>query len=62
MLKPGGEVVMIDFHKKDLPFGPPVQMKIAREDLIRQLESSGFRLSKEHTFLQYQYFLVFTPK
>lgn len=62
MLKPGGEVVMIDFHKKELPFGPPLQMKIAREDLIKQMESNGFRLSKEHTFLPYQYFLVFAPK
>lgn len=62
MLKPGGEVVMIDFHKKELPFGPPLQMKIAREDLIKQLEENGFRLSKEHTFLPYQYFLVFVSK
>jgi ubiquinone/menaquinone biosynthesis C-methylase UbiE len=62
MLKPGGEVVMIDFHKKELPFGPPMQMKIAREDLIKQLETNGFRLSKEHTFLPHQYFLVFAPK
>jgi ubiquinone/menaquinone biosynthesis C-methylase UbiE len=62
MLKPGGEVVMIDFHKKDLPVGPPLQMKIAREDLIKQMETNGFRLTKEHTFLPYQYFLVFTPK
>jgi ubiquinone/menaquinone biosynthesis C-methylase UbiE len=59
MLKPGGEVVMIDFHKKDLPVGPPLQMKIAREDVIRQMETNGFRLAKEHTFLPYQYFLVF---
>lgn len=62
ILRPGGEVVMIDFHKKELPFGPPLQMKIAREDLVKQMESSSFRLSKEYTFLQYQYFLVFTPK
>ena len=62
MLKPGGEVVMIDFHKKELPFGPPINMKIAREDLIKQMEASGFRLTKEHTFLPYQYFLVFAPK
>lgn len=62
MLKPGGEIVMIDFQKKDLPVGPPMQMKIAREDLIRQMESNGFRLGKEHTFLPYQYFLVFVPK
>jgi arsenite methyltransferase len=62
MLKPGGEIVMIDFHKKELPVGPPLQMRIAREDLIKQMESNGFRLLKEHTFLPYQYFLVFLPK
>jgi ubiquinone/menaquinone biosynthesis C-methylase UbiE len=61
MLKPGGQVVHIDFQKRDLPLGPPLGMKIAREDLIRQMESAGFRLASEHTFLPYQYFLVFTP-
>ena len=62
MLKPGGQVVMIDFHKKDLPVGPPRQMKIAKEDLIKQMQSHGFRLQKEYTFLPYQYFLIFTVK
>lgn len=62
MLKPGGEIVVIDFHKKELPIGPPMQMKVAREELIKQMETNGFRLSKEHTFLPYQYFLVFAPK
>jgi len=62
MLKPGGQVVMIDFHKKELPFGPPLEMKIAREDLVHQLEANGFQLVKEHTFLPYQYFLVFTAR
>jgi len=62
MLKPGGEVVMIDFHKKELPVGPPMQMKIAREDLIKQMQANGFRLSKEHSFLPHQYFLVFMAK
>jgi len=62
LLKPGGEIVMIDFHKKELPFGPPMQMKIAREDLIKQMEGNGFRLTQEHKFLPYQYFLVFAPK
>jgi len=62
MLKPGGEIVMIDFHKKELPVGPPMQMKIAREDLIKQLDGNGYRLTKEHAFLPYQYFLVFAPR
>jgi arsenite methyltransferase len=59
MLKPGGQLVMIDFHKKELPVGPRLEMKIAREDLVRQMETHGFQLLKEHTFLPYQYFLVF---
>jgi ubiquinone/menaquinone biosynthesis C-methylase UbiE len=58
-LKPGGEIVMIDFHKRDLPVGPPAAMKIAREDLIAEMATAGFRVAREHTFLPYQYFLVF---
>jgi SAM-dependent methyltransferase len=50
MLKPGGEVVMIDFHKKELPVGPPMQMKIAREDLIKEMEANGFGLRKSTHF------------
>jgi ubiquinone/menaquinone biosynthesis C-methylase UbiE len=62
MLKPGGQLVMIDFQKRELPVGPPLEMKIAREDLVRQLAKAGFHLLKEHTFLPYQYFLVFSVK
>ncbi len=62
MLRPGGQVVMIDFQKRELPVGPPLAMKIAREDLIKQVERAGFRLAAEHTFLPYQYFLVFAVR
>lgn len=62
MLKPGGEIVIIDFHKKETPVGPPLKTRIAREDLIKQMEGNGFRRAKEHTFLPHQYFLVFVPK
>ena len=61
-LRPGGQVVMIDFHKRDLPVGPPVSMKIAREVLLTEMAAHGFRLVKEHTFLPYQYFLMFEVK
>ena len=58
-LKPGGQVVMIDFQKRELPVGPSLDMKIAREDLIAQMKAHGFRVAKEHSFLPYQYFLIF---
>jgi arsenite methyltransferase len=62
LLKPNGEVVMIDFHKKETPSGSPLKMRIAREDLIKQMETNGYRLTKEHTFLPYHYFFVFVAK
>jgi len=62
LLKPGGQIVMIDFQKRDLPAGPPMAMKISRDDLVAQMRAGGFRLEREHTFLPYQYFLVFRPE
>jgi ubiquinone/menaquinone biosynthesis C-methylase UbiE len=62
MLKPGGQVIMIDFQKRNLPVGPPIEMKIAREVVIKQLQEAGFQLEKENTFLPYHYFLVFSIK
>lgn len=59
MLKFGGQVVMIDFHKKPLPVGPPTSMKISRDELIAQMEQNSFRMAKQHTFLPYQCFLIF---
>jgi hypothetical protein len=58
-LKPGGQVIMLDYHRKELPVGPPLEEKIDRDELVRQIEGAGLRLQQEHTFLPYQYFLVF---
>ena len=62
MLKPGGQVVMIDFKKAETPVGPPLEMRIDRDDLVKEMEANGFDLETEHTFLPYQYFLVFKVK
>lgn len=59
MLRPGGEIVVIDFKAIDTPVGPPLQMRVPREDVVAEFERSGFRLTKEHDLLPYQYFLVF---
>ena len=59
MLRPGGQVVMLDFQKRELPVGPNLAMKIAKPDLLAQMEANGFQLAAEHDFLPYQYFLVF---
>lgn len=58
-LRPGGRLVNIDFHKRALPVGPPVQMKISKAEMIREAEAAGFHLIQQYDFLPYQYFVVF---
>jgi len=53
---------MVDFKKEQTPMGPPMEMRIDRADLVKEMEKNGFRLAAEHTCLPYQYFLVFKVK
>jgi ubiquinone/menaquinone biosynthesis C-methylase UbiE len=56
-LKRGGRIVDIDFHKREMPVGPPVDHTLAREEFLEAARRAGLRLAAEPTFLPYQYFL-----
>jgi len=58
-LRRGGRLVLVDFYKRPLPVGPPVQEKLSRAETQREAEAAGFRLRASHTFLPHQYFLEF---
>jgi ubiquinone/menaquinone biosynthesis C-methylase UbiE len=58
-LKPGGRLVNIDFYKRPLPVGPPVEMKIPQAEMIREAEAARFHLVQKYDFLRYQYFVIF---
>jgi ubiquinone/menaquinone biosynthesis C-methylase UbiE len=60
-LAEGGQVVVIDYFKKPLPVGPPVDFKMSRDHVVEEFEEAGYRLASEETFLPYQYFLLFEP-
>lgn len=59
-LKPGGRVVIVDFHKRELPLGPPVEWKLTPEAVTEEFRQAGFQLARSVDFLPYQYFLEFT--
>jgi len=61
-LAPGGRLAIIDFREGDLPVGPPAGHKLSREAVVAELRRGGWSLVREHDFLPYQYFLVFTPE
>ncbi|HBY64570.1 MAG TPA: SAM-dependent methyltransferase [Solibacterales bacterium] len=58
-LKPGGRIVMVDFHKRPLPVGPPPAMKLTDDEVIAELKAAGFELKRRHEMLPHQYFLEF---
>ena len=58
-LKPSGRIVVIEFHKKALPVGPPPSMKLADQEVIAEFQKAGFAVNKRLDFLPYQYFLFF---
>ncbi len=58
-LSPRGHLAIIDF-KTNSKLGPPKEMKIAPEQVTRELTEAGYALATQHGFLAEQYFLVFT--
>jgi len=61
-LKKGGRIVVIDFYKKDLPVGPPPDMKLSDEQVIAEFQQAGFAVSKRLEILPYQYYLFFEKR
>ena len=61
-LGPGGRVAIVEWQKRELPVGPPMEHKLAREQVIDEMTSAGYRLLEEPAVLPYQDVLIFGPK
>ena len=56
---PGGQLLIIDFKKNNLPIGPPAEYKIALSQVERELVTAGFQINKIDTdALDYQYIVL----
>jgi ubiquinone/menaquinone biosynthesis C-methylase UbiE len=58
-LAPDGRIAIIDWHKRELPEGPPLDHKLAREQVLHEMTEAGYELAAEPDVLPYQYFLIF---
>jgi predicted methyltransferase len=61
VLRDEGRVAIVDWFKRELPQGPPLDHKIARDQVVEEMESAGYRLVDEPKILPSQYVLVFAP-
>jgi len=58
-LKKNGKIVIIDFYKKDLPVGPPLNHKISMEEVLNELKEAGYNQIDTNTdLLEYQYIIT----
>ena len=56
-LRPGGEIVIVDFTQAS-PHGPPVRARLAPEEVMADLRGAGLEASERPSELPYQYVVV----
>ncbi len=58
-MKAGGQLMIVDFKKKDTPHGPPTEMRIEGFEVLRELQNAGFvKVIIDVKTLDYQYIIL----
>jgi len=58
VIKSGGKAIVIDFMKKNMDFGPPLEIRISKNQAKQLFEERGFKFIKSHELL-YHYLIIF---
>ena len=58
VLRPKGQAVIVDFKKEDTDFGPPVSIRVSKEQVKLMFEKQALTALKAHD-LKYHYMIVF---
>jgi len=61
-LAPEGRVVIVDWKKEEAAIGPPLDHRLAREQVVREMEQAGYRILDTDVSLPHQYVLVFASR
>jgi ubiquinone/menaquinone biosynthesis C-methylase UbiE len=62
LLRPGGRIANVDWHKRATAIGPEQSHRVAREAFLADAAKANLRLVAEPTFLPNQYFLILAPQ
>lgn len=58
-IRPDGKIIIIDFKKKETPFGPALEERIDFSVISDELSAAGYTISKvDQTSLEYQYIIT----
>ena len=59
VLRPGGRIAILEFRLEARGGGPPVDMRLAPDQIVDELAAAGFELIERHDFLPRQSFVIF---
>lgn len=57
-LKPNGLLACVDFHRRETPMGPPVELRLSRDDVVAAASRAGLRVADDVEVLEHQYLLL----
>lgn len=58
LLKDGGKLMIIDWKKEEMTFGPPIEIRVEESTVEQQLNSAGFTNIVCHQDLPHHFFIV----
>ena len=59
-LRSDGKLIIIGWDPiKESPFGPPNEVRVPVDTVIKEAEDAGFNFLEKHDFMPYHYFLIF---
>jgi ubiquinone/menaquinone biosynthesis C-methylase UbiE len=57
-VRPGGWIGLLEWHKREMDSGPPLEERIEEADLLEMAQQAGFRLEGRHYLNSDQYMMV----
>jgi ubiquinone/menaquinone biosynthesis C-methylase UbiE len=48
LLKPRGKVAVIEFHKRETPLGPPMSIRLSRDEIAADRAAAGLELAESY--------------
>ncbi len=60
LLKESGKLLVVDWEKVETPFGPPIEVRLSEDEIIKICEKTRFKLEKKLEAGLYHYALLFS--
>jgi ubiquinone/menaquinone biosynthesis C-methylase UbiE len=62
LLRDDGRIAVVEWEKTETPVGPPVEVRLAADEVIADATAAGLDLVEQRSLGEWEYVLTFAPK